>query len=263
MGPDEYTSGMDFRRRPAGNSLTISGAIGGSKFTGFRHVHRSDGGVALKGLPHSADSSGHPSSLISNGAGNGSSGNGSVTSFESMSFMLQPALLKATTSSIKESELGLNTNPPFPMLFSQGFSSSSSASSSSKQSSTQGDSATTTPALSTSDSSCSSNSSGSGRSGGGDYNQYVPSGALHISPSVSTGSLEGSVTAGITQHMDNMQGAMDRFGRNKRSNSELSSGATSRAASMDDMDGGAASRDEQRCAGILYLAATAAAEGRQ
>lgn len=273
LGPDEYTSGMDFRRRPAG-SLTISGAIGGSKFTGFRHVHRSDGG-ALKGL--ASGESVHSSSSVSSGnssshsgnSGNTSSGSGGSTGFESMAFML-----KATTSSIKESELGLNTNPPFPMLYSQAFTTTTTSSSSGASSSKQGDSATTTPAQSTSGS---GNDSGGSSRNSGEYNQYVPSGALHgsgITPSASTGSLESSVgglESNNTKYMNKMdcdsvqdiQGAADRLvGRSsKRSSSELSSGATSRAASMDDMDGGG-SRDggEQQCAGILCLAATAAAE---
>lgn len=50
LGPDEYTSSLDFRRRPT-STLTISGAVGGSKFTGFRHVHRSDGGVRPEPQP--------------------------------------------------------------------------------------------------------------------------------------------------------------------------------------------------------------------
>ncbi len=57
---------MDFRRRPTGSngssSLTISGSSGGSKFTGFRHVHRSDGAVVVKGSFSEA-------SLSSNGSG--------------------------------------------------------------------------------------------------------------------------------------------------------------------------------------------------
>lgn len=277
---------MDFRRRPSSNtnSLTISGSVGGSKFTGFRHVHRSDGAVVVKGISDaslsssngsttSASSSSASSSYSSNsiaaeaGFPSASANDGvAASSAQKHSFGVAQQLAKATAA-LKGREQGATTCPggggrhPSPSDIGAALKPYLVA--------VKRESALVSPSVTSSNRSIRSNSTSSNSSQSGEHQFLHPSAAATSTAACSSTS---SSTSGNYLDLKNLQEqSKDQEygdGRLKRTISDLTN-TNNTTCGYDGHDLTAASRtnsnslddyeDHRRCVNMLYLAATAAA----